>query len=81
MIASCKDQYFAPMQRKEESTNHLMKKVANVSFNFEGMDTMALKHLRRKLALYVHTFVVQSETSNNSCRYMVERTREQTSGP
>jgi len=64
MIACRKSQYFVPKQEDEHISQ--ISKVFIKSFNFEGMDTTALGHLQRKIALYVHPIVVQNDTNNNS---------------
>jgi len=66
VIASRKQQYFSPRQQEEENMSQIVKAITNISFNFEGMDTIALGHLQNQIALYVHPIVVQNETSNNS---------------
>jgi len=64
MIACRKQQYFVPKYAEEHISR--ISKVFIKSFNFECMDTTALGHLQRKIALYVHPIVVLNDSSNNS---------------
>lgn len=82
MIASKKQKYFTPKKRQRQYSMNISDKTAmsidKMTPFFEGMHTSALRHLQRKISLYVHSVLVKGENTMTINSFRRQRQGTQT---